>query len=212
MKSVIFALAFLLSLNAFGQSERYVNAMKKNMAQFDSTKTTEQFQSLAASFERIGDAEKTEWLPYYYSALALLTPAWQDPNVNKDDNAEKVKKIIDKGEALAKTDEDRSELLALRNLVATQQMIVDPATRWSSFGQEAAGYLKKAQSLNPNNPRLAYLEGASVFGTPEQFGGGKTKAKPILEKAVELYKAEQAKPMYPDWGKKEAESMLAQCQ
>jgi hypothetical protein len=66
--------------------------------------------------------------------------------------------------------------------------------------------------LDPNNPRLYYLEGAGIFGTPEQYGGGKAKAKPVLEKAVALFKSEQHKPLHPHWGQKQAEDMLAQCQ
>jgi hypothetical protein len=161
---------------------------------------------------RIGDAEKTEWLPYYYSALALLTPGWTDPRVDKDANAEKVKQICDKAEPLAKTNEDKSEILTLRNMIATQQMLVDPQNRWMTYGQEAGNFLKQAKDLNAKNPRAVYLEAASVFGTPEQFGGGKAKAKPVLENALALYNAEQPKDLYPRWGKKEAESMLAQCQ
>lgn len=212
MKKITIVLALFVSLNAFAQSEKYVSAMKKNLALFDSTKTTEQFQALAASFERIGDAEKTEWLPYYYAGLALLSPGWQDSKVDKDANAEKIKAICDKAEAIAKESADKSEVLTLRNMVATQQMLVDPQNRWMTYGQEAGGYLAKAKELNAANPRLAYLEAASVFGMPEQFGGGKAKAKPLLEKAIALYNNEKAKPMYPDWGKKQAEDMLAQCQ
>jgi hypothetical protein len=70
MKTIVTSLMLLISLAAWSQSEKYMAAMKKNLALFDSTVTTEQCQSLSASFERIGDAEKTEWLPYYYSALA----------------------------------------------------------------------------------------------------------------------------------------------
>ena len=81
-----------------------------------------------------------------------------------------------------------------------------------SYGKEADIDLQKAMTLNPDNPRLYYLRGMSIFGTPEQFGGGKEKAKPIFEKAVALYKTEQLKPLYPHWGQKQAEDMLAQCQ
>jgi len=49
-----------------------------------------------------------------------------------------------------------------------------------------------------------------VFNTPEQFGGGKEKAKPMLEKALSLFNAENPKPLYPRWGKKQVEDMLAQ--
>jgi hypothetical protein len=212
MKKIAIILALVISGSGYAQSEKYTAAMKKNLSQFDSVKTTEQFQGLAATFERIGDAEKTEWLPYYYAGLALLTPGWQDAKVDKDANAQKIKAICDKADALAKTDADKSEVLALRNMVATQQMLVDPQSRWMTYGQEAGGYLTKAKELNANNPRLAYLEAAGVFGTPEQFGGGKVKAKPLLEKAIAMYNSEKPQPMYPEWGKQQAEEMLKQCQ
>ena len=201
---------FFAAVNA--QSDKYVAAMEKNLTLFDSVKTTADYQSLAAAFERIGDAEKTQWAPYYYAALALTTPGWQDEKLDKDANAERVKSLCDKADALAQNDTDRSEILAIRNMIATQQMLVDPQTRWATYGQEGSKYLQKAMQLDPNNPRLYYLEGAGIFGTPEQYGGGKAKAKPILEKAVELFKSEQPKPLHPHWGKQQAEDMLAQCQ
>jgi len=212
MKAILTVLITLSGLVALAQSERYMQAMKANLSKFDSVKTTEEYQALAATFERIGDAEKTEWLPYYYSAIALLTPAWADTRVDKDANAQKVKSVVDKAEALTKDNKDKAELLAVKNMTATQQMLVDPPNRWMSYGQEGANYLKQAKELDPENPRLAYLEGAGIFGTPEQFGGGKAKAKPVLEKAVALFKAEKPKPLHPQWGQKIAEDMLAQCQ
>jgi hypothetical protein len=212
MKAILTVLITLSSLVALAQSERYMQAMKANLSKFDSVKTTEEYQALAATFERIGDAEKTEWLPYYYSAISLLTTAWADTRVDKDANAQKVKSVVDKAEALTKDNKDKAELLAVKNMTATQQMLVDPPNRWMSYGQEGANYLKQAKELDPENPRLAYLEGAGIFGTPEQFGGGKAKAKPVLEKAVALFKAEKPKPLHPQWGQKIAEDMLAQCQ
>lgn len=212
MKKIITAIAILVTVSGYAQSERYVAAMKKNLSQFDSVKATSDYQALAAAFERIGDAEKTQWLPYYYAGFALTTPGWQDTKLDKDANAEKIKALCDKADALAQDNEAKSEILSIRNMAATQQMMVDPQARWASYGQESGGYLQKAMQLNPNNPRLYYLQGANIFGTPEQFGGGKAKAKPILEKAVALYKAEQVKPLYPGWGQKRAEDMLAQCQ
>ena len=198
----------IISMSVKAQSDKYIDAMKKNLARFDSVKTTAELQGLAAAFERIGDAEKTQWLPYYYAGLALSTAGWQDARLDKDANAEKIKALCDKAEAIEKS----SEICEIRNMAATQQMMIDPQSRWATFGQEAGNALQKGMQLNPNNPRLYYLQGMSVFNTPESFGGGKTKAKPIFEKAVALYKSEQVKPLYPRWGQKEAESMLAQCQ
>ncbi len=212
MKTIIAVIVLLAAVSANAQSDKYVAAMKKNLAMFDSVKTTAEYQALAAAFERIGDAEKTQWLPYYYAGLALTTPGWQDVKLDKDANADKIKTLCDKADAVAHDNPDRSEILSIRNMASTQQMLVDPQTRWATYGQESDKYLQKAKELNANNPRLYYLEGAGIFGKPEQFGGGKSKAKPILEKAVALYKVEQPKPLYPHWGQKQAEDMLAQCQ
>jgi hypothetical protein len=212
MKKIIFAITLLIAISVNAQSDKYVAAMQKNLALFDSVKNTSEYLSLAAAFERIGDAEKTQWLPYYYAGLALTTPGWQDTKLDKDVNAEKIKALCDKADALAKDNADKSEILSIRNMAATQQMLVDPQTRWATYGPESDKYLQKAKELNANNPRLYYLEGAGTFGKPEQFGGGKAKAKPILEKAITLYKAEQPKPLYPHWGQKQAEEMLGQCQ
>ncbi len=212
MKRIIALILLIITVSGYSQSDRYIAAMKKNLIQFDSVKTTAEYQSLSAAFKRIGDAEKTQCLPYYYAALALTTPGWDDTKLDKDANAEKIKALCDSAEALTSDNADKAEILTIRNMAATQQMLVDPQNRWSSYGQQSTAYLQKAKQLNPNNPRAYYLEGANIFGTPENFGGGKTKAKPILEKSVELFKAGQAKPLYPDWGKKQAEDMLAQCQ
>ena len=86
------------------------------------------------------------------------------------------------------------------------------ATQWMTFGQQAGTYLQQASQLNPNNPRVYYLQGMSLFGTPEQFGGGKAAAKPLFEKAVAMGKAEQQKPLHPHWSLEQSEQMLAQCQ
>ena len=77
---------------------------------------------------------------------------------------------------------------------------------------EASAALKKGMEADPNNPRLYYLQGMSLFNTPTEYGGGKDKARPVFEKALALYKAAQPKPLYPKWGRQQSEGMLAQCQ
>src|SRR5262249_36491040 len=114
--------------------------------------------------------------------------------------------------AKAEAIEKNSETYAVANMSATQQMLVDPQNRWSTNGKDANEALQKGLAADPNNPRLYYLQGMSLFGTPPQFGGGKDKAKPLFEKSVALYKSAQPKPLYPTWGQDQAEKMLAQCQ
>jgi hypothetical protein len=214
MKKIIFFFltAVSLQMTAFSQGDKYVAAMKKNLALFDSAKTVEDFTKLANTFERIGDAEKTQWLPYYWAGLALSTSGWMETVKDKDANSARINAFCDKAESIATTDADKAEILSVRNMSATQQMMVDPQTRWMSYGQAAGQALEKALKLDANNPRLYYLKGMSLFGTPVQFGGGKEKAKPVFEKAVQLYKQQKPKELYPQWGQKQSEDMLAQCQ
>ncbi len=214
MKKFIFLVLAVVSLQAaaFAQNDKYVAAMQKNLALFDSAKTAEDFTKLANSFERIGDADKTQWLPYYYAGLMLTTAGWLPTMTDKDANATRINALCDKAESIAKSDADKAEILSIRNMAATQQMLVDPPARWASYGQTAAQALDKGLKLDPNNPRLYYLQGMSLFGTPEQFGGGKSKAKVSFEKAVELYKQSKPKDLYPRWGQQQAEDMIKQCQ
>jgi len=207
MKKIIaLILSFTIAGFTMAQSEKYTKAMEANLARFDTVKTTAGFIDLSNAFQRIGDAEKTQWLPYYYSALALSTVGWMDNTVDKDANAAKMKTLCDKAAAI----DDNAEIYAVRNMAATQQMLVDPQTRWSTNGAEANTAMQTGLKLDPNNPRLHFLQASGVFNTPEQYGGGKEKAKPMLEKTLSLFNAENPKPLYPKWGKKQVEDMLAQ--
>lgn len=206
-KSFLF-LALLVSLAAGAQNDKYSQVMQKNITLLDSAKTIDELTSLAATFDRIGDAEKDKWLPYYYAALAQTWIGWNPATKDKDANSAKINAYLAKAEALEKN----AELYAVENMSATQQMLVDPQTRWATNGKDAGTALQKGMAADPNNPRLYYLQGMSLFGTPAQFGGGKDKAKPLFEKSVSLFKSTQPKPLYPTWGQQQAEQMLAQCQ
>lgn len=206
MRNLMLLFITFFVTNVYAQTDKFTNAMKARLGAMDTTKTTAGFKSLSDAFERIGDAEKTQWLPYYYSALCLVNAGWQDAALDKDANAVRVKSLLEKAEAI----EDNAELSTIRNMVATQQMLVDPQARWQTFGAEAEAAMQKGLKQDPKNPRLYFLQGSGIFNTPEQFGGGKAKAKPVLEKALALFNEEKPKPMYPQWGKKLTEDMLAQ--
>ncbi len=208
MKKLIISLFVFTSLLVHAQSDKFITVMQKNLAQFDSCKTIQDYKDLSASFERIGDAEKTQWLPYYYSGLSLTRAGWIISPTDRDANSEKINGICDKAESIQKN----SEIYCVRNMSASQQMQVDPQNRWMTFGKEAKEDLEKAKQADPNNPRIYYLEGMSTFYTPVAYGGGKDAAKPLFAKSVELYKTFVVKPLYPNWGQKMAVDMLSKCQ
>ncbi|HTI11746.1 MAG TPA: hypothetical protein VL832_24400 [Puia sp.] len=207
MQKMILALALLVTLEVSAQTDKYTQIMQKNIALLDSAKSIDELQSLAQTFDRIGDAEKTKWLPYYYAALAQTWVGWNPATKDKDANSAKINAYLAKAEAIEKN----SELYAVENMSATQQMLVDPQNRWMTNGKDAGAALQKGLQADPNNPRLYYLQGMSLLGTPEQFGGGKDKAKPVFEKSLALYKSSKPQSLYPTWGQKQAEDGLAQC-
>jgi hypothetical protein len=208
MRNTFLFLTLLVSMATSAQNDKYTQVMQKNIALLDSAKSIDELTSLAATFDRIGDAEKTKWLPYYYAALAQTWIGWNPATKDKDANAAKINAYLAKAEAIEKN----AELYAVENMAATQQMLMDPQTRWATNGKDAATALQKGMAADPNNPRLYYLQGMSLFGTPPQFGGGKDKAKPLFEKSVALFKEAKPAPLSPTWGQKQAEEMLAQCQ
>ena len=211
MKKVILSFALLLFASClFAQSERYQQAMGKTLTTLDSVKTPDDYTSVAAAFERIGDAEKTQWLPYYYAAFANIMKGFSDPKVDKDAVATRAEELIAKAEAI---DPKNSEIFVLKNMSSTLHMLVDPQTRWQQYGAKVSEALATAKQLDPNNPRAYLMDGQGIFGTPVQFGGGKEKAKPLFEKSVALFESQKpASPIHPNWGKSMATSMLAKCQ
>lgn len=209
MKQLLIVFSMLISGMVNAQS-KYEGGMSKGLEQLKAAKTADDMATTSAFFERIGDAEKDKWLPYYYAAYANYLTGWMNPKADKDKVAEKSKDLIQKAEAI---DNNNSELYCLRQMVAIQQMTVDVMARYQTYGAEAKTNLDKAMKADPNNPRSYYLNGQTLMNTPEAFGGGKAVAKKQFEKSLELYKTFQpASPFHPAWGKEEAEKGLAACQ
>jgi hypothetical protein len=212
MKKIILLFAFLLPvIGLIAQSDKYVKAMQQQIDKLDGAFQSGSFPELANNFERIGDAEKTQWLPYYYSAYANVMTAYMEKDKTKVDNiADKAEAMITKAETLA--GKSNSEIEVIKSMVASSRMMVDPQNRWMQYGQASAGHISKAKELDPANPRPVYLEAQSKFYTPEQFGGGKSVAAPLFEKALSMFGTfKPVAEMFPTWGKSSAEYFLSLC-
>ncbi len=207
MKQLLVIASFFMAtvINAQGKFEA---GMAKGLGMLKDAKTATDLSETAAFFERIGDAEKTQWLPYYYAALATYTSAWVDTKLDKDKTGEACKVLIAKAEAIEKN----ADLYCLEQQVAILQMMVDPMSRWQIYGAAAKTALENAKKADATNPRIYYLDGMTLMNTPEAFGGGKAIAKPLFAKSVELFKTyKPATPFYPTWGADKAAEMLAAC-
>lgn len=204
------SLLAVASLATYAQSGKYVSAMTKAIELIDSSKTSDDFIAASATFERIAEAEKTQWLPYYYAAYAQTIAAFVKNKPDAYDSyADKATGFINKAESLEK---NNSEISCLKSLVATLHMLVDPATRWMQYSKVIDEGLELSKKQDPNNPRPYYLQGQNLRGTPEQFGGGCVTAKPLLEEALKRYDAfKPSSSLAPSWGKRQTEQILAGC-
>lgn len=209
MKKILLIATLLVSIAGFGQSEKFKAGMHKNLELMDSAKTQQDYEAVASGFERIAEAEKTEWLPYYYAALAQLQKAFTAAKPTDNDAiADRAEALIAKGQALSK---DNAELLCLMSMSMSARMMVDVQARGAQYGPKGGAYLQQAIQLDPKNPRAFVLLGQSTLFTPAFWGGGKEKAKPLLQKAVDNFKEfKPASDLHPKWGKEMAEKLLAQ--
>lgn len=214
MKKVIILSVFALaSIVSFSQSEKYIKAMEPKVAMVDSAKTPQQFSELAAAFERIADAEKTQWLPYYYAALAHVdaglrtTMGKSGMAAITDPIADKAEALITKAEALSK---DNSEIYIVKKMIATLRMTADPMSRYMQYGPQAQEALETAIKLNPENPRAFLLQGQDKYFTPAQFGGDKEEAMRLFKTALLKYDAAKVNSTIgPHWGKATTEYFIS---
>lgn len=217
MKHLIpFMMVLAISIQTNGQTAKYQSAMESKMAAVDTTTTFESWQELGNSFERIADAEKTQWLPYYYCALSNVMSGYMlnsgstgtGSSTQTDQIADKAEAMITKAEALEK---DNSDIYCIKKMIATLRMMADPMTRYQTYGPMAEEALSKAKSLDPQNPRVFLLEGQDKFYTPEQFGGSKSEAKTLFEESEKLFGSSKPKSTIdPHWGLKQVKFFLAQ--
>jgi hypothetical protein len=200
----------------FSQSEKYVAAMKQKIAASDTTRNPEALRDFSAAFERIADAEKTQWLPYYYAALTQVNAGYSLTMGKKDNDlvavvdpiADKADQLISKAEDLSK---DNSEIYVVKKMIATLRLMVDPMSRYMKYGPVAQQALEQAQKLNPENPRVFLLRGEDKFYTPEQFGGSKSEAKALFEQALKKFDTyKSASAIDPNWGRNITEYFLSQ--
>lgn len=218
MKKTVFVLvSSLLVITAGAQSEKYIKAMEPRVAQVDSNNNVESWKDLANAFERIAEAEKTLWMPYYYAAFAQVMTGYAsmpmdgsmgDNSAITDPFADKAEQLIDKATALS---QENSEIFCVKKMIYSLRMMGNPMSRYMTDGAKATEAMGKAKGLNENNPRVYILQGQDKFYTPEQFGGSKEEAKKLFEKANELFMTSRpGSSIEPQWGRSQVNYFLSQ--
>lgn len=210
-KIFLIAAGCFLMLSSFAQNEKFVGAIKKNLAEMDSAfKNPAYLLSLANNFERVANAEKKEWLPYYYAAFCQVNYGFMEKDKSKVDAiADKATELINKADSISPYN---SEISCIKSMIASCHMMVNPMQRWQEYGTESNQNMEAAMQQDPGNPRPYCLKGQGLKYTPEQFGGGCKSAKPVMQTALEKFATfKPASDIHPNWGKEIAQQVFDEC-
>jgi hypothetical protein len=202
--------AFLASI-IVNANDKYMEAMQKNIQVVCSAKTSEELLAGINSLERIGEAEKSKWEPYYYAGFGyvMLTTREDDPT-KKDGHLDLALKALERARFIKG---DESEIAALEGFVHMMRVAVDPASRGQQYSGMAFQAFGKALAVNPDNPRALALMAQMQYGTAQFFGTSTAEACGTLVKALEKFDTSTSdNPLAPKWGKPMAEGLKAQCQ
>lgn len=210
MKKLFLSTLLFMAVSTYAQTN-FEKAVTDKISKMEQAKTPEDFTAVSNDFARIGDKEKTQWLPYYYAAQASIEKGRNLMRTGKltelDEIAAEAQNNLDKASDLSK---DNAEIFILQKMIHNLKMMVDPQSRFMSEGMLGADALAKAEKLDPENPRISLLKAEDIYYTPEQFGGSKSKGLEMFQKSLDQFKVYQPKTtLDPNWGKGEAEYFLS---
>lgn len=204
-------LAILIVQSVFGNDEKYIAAMQKNIQQVYQADTLPELQQATNALERIAAAEKTKWEPYYYAAFGyvMMSNIAKDGS-KRDEFLDQATTAVNKAKELAPAE---SEVIAMEGFIYMMRLTIDPGTRGPKYAGLSMQTFEKALAINPENPRALAMKAQMEYGTAKFFGSSTETACATTKLAITKFETFQsANPLAPVWGKKMAEGMLTNCQ
>lgn len=205
----ISALIFFLSVGIVFANQ-YESAMTSAIQKLYKATTLEGYVDAASAFERIGVAEKDEWLPFYYASLGYI---WTSHTIHDgekiDSYLDKAQKLINKAGELSATND---EIVTLQGYIYMMKVVVDPASRGPEYSGRAMQDFGNAVGMNEKNPRALLLLGKMQMGTDQFFGNDLSESCRIIEKAAQMFETQKTdNALMPQWGKEMAHIFVQEC-
>ena len=201
--SIVIALCISSLLSAQGQFEQ---GMGKAFQLWGEGKNSE----ASDLFERIASAEKSSWLPNYYVALVNTTASFGTQDKEKINGL--LTKAQDALDIEMVKNQNNAELYVLQALIYTAWIVYDPMTNGMKLSAKTMEMYEKAQSLEPNNPRVVFSKADFQIGGAKWTG---VDTKPLcaqIEKAIGLFATFKPEtPFSPTWGLERAQETLKNC-
>lgn len=193
------------------QPDPYQAAMANLVVRMDTSETVAGNLQTANAFARVASAEKTKWLPYYYSALCTVLAAFDEKDLAKiDPLCSQATQFLDESDRLSP---GNSEIYCVKSMIALASIKVNMMTRGLEGIMTAQTQLEKAMQLDERNPRVYFMLGQQTYNTPDRLGGSKKEALAYFEKAIALLEEQRNRvgTIEVNWGRKTAGRMAALC-
>ena len=165
MKNLASTLVFIFITTLFISAQsKYEAGMQKAFGLWQEGKSMEAI----ALFERIGQAEKDNWIPLYHAANILISGSFEIQDVNqRNETLEKAKGIIAEAHQRSK---NNSEILTLEGLLYTGYVAMDPENYGMTMSPKIMELHSKAVAINPENPRALANQIQFEMGAARFFG------------------------------------------
>ncbi len=182
----------------------------KGLRMIESSKTYQDFEMAGNYFDKLTNSKRDEWLAPLYSALSFILASFREPDTKvKETLCNKAQIYIDTS---AMRHPDMSELASMQAFLYQARIDVSPMERGLEYSLKADAEIKKAEEVNPGDPRAYFLYGMNIYYTPKIFGGGPEKALPLFEQAAVKFNDFVPKMAFmPHWGKQQNLDMIAKC-
>ncbi|MCF8365805.1 MAG: hypothetical protein K9H16_08490 [Bacteroidales bacterium] len=210
-KTTLIITAIFIAATSFAGGVKYQKAMGEALAGFGTAESVEDYQNLSNKFMMIAQAEKNEWLPYYYHAQCYILMSFDNNETpeKKDQYLDVAEQSLDKMMELA---HGESEVYVMQGLLYTARLVIDPMTRGQKYSSLSAQAVGTALGIEPENPRARYMQIANEMGTAAFFGNDVTET---CEKASALYAVwddyKIKSKIHPQWGKGQLTDLIKKC-
>ena len=208
---ILFVLVVPFLLASSSGEPPYYAVLRPRVAQVDHITDPVSCRELANTCDRILALVNDEWLPHFYRSYAYIQLGYMTKDeAEKDSMLDEAQNSANAALALVP---DESEVILLEALICYGRMEINPMARAPKYLSKASKALERAKTLNPENPRIYYLEAKTTLNMPSFLGGGHESALPVFEKAMEYYKVFVAPDdLFPHWGFKDASFLYRECQ
>ncbi len=204
---IIVTLLLLFTATMMHSQASYQKGMIKAFELWENKKPDEAINL----FERIAQAEKENWLPFYYAAQVHVITTFGTKDAEEiESRLKKAQDFLNEAKTFSK---NNAEILIMEAMLNTSYVVYNPSVYGMTHSAKVEELYQKAKVLEPENPR------ASLYHAEWKMGGAKFWGKdpkafcPEIEKAILYFENEKSNdiPFYPKWGMDQVKRIQQNC-